>query len=211
MITCARISQAHGEVRNAAIAVAADGARATVAAAAAEAGEPEDNGDVVLHRLGAGEGDAKAVSAAAAAASSAAAAGAPGAPGARVVDVATAGTEARLGQVFLNLIVNAAHSIREGDAEHNRITGATSVDRSCLVLVEFRDTGSGIAPESLPRIFDAFYTTKPVGVGTGLGLSICHRIVSSLGGELEVVSMGFETRGIPVKTAVGAPSWFTAA
>jgi len=56
------------------------------------------------------------------------------------------------------------------------------------VVIEVRDTGSGIAPEHLGRIFDAFFTTKPVGVGTGLGLSICHRIVRSLGGELEVES-----------------------
>jgi signal transduction histidine kinase len=97
--------------------------------------------------------------------------------------------DARLGQVFLNLIVNAAQAIREGQAEQNLIRVATTVDEaSGRVVVEIRDTGCGIPPESLPRIFDAFFTTKPVGVGTGLGLSICHRIVTGLGGDIQVDS-----------------------
>jgi signal transduction histidine kinase len=96
--------------------------------------------------------------------------------------------EARLGQVFLNLVVNAAQSIVEGDADHNQIRVSTRLNGPGMVVVEIADTGSGIAPKHLTRIFDAFFTTKPVGVGTGLGLSICHRIVRSLGGELEVDS-----------------------
>jgi signal transduction histidine kinase len=96
--------------------------------------------------------------------------------------------EARLGQVFLNLVVNAAQAIGEGDAEHNAVRISTHQNAGGMVVVEVRDTGGGIAPEHLNRIFDAFFTTKPVGVGTGLGLSICHRIVRSLGGELEVES-----------------------
>lgn len=98
------------------------------------------------------------------------------------------GNEARLGQVFLNLVVNAAQAIAPGRAEHNQIRISTRVNAAGLVVVEVCDTGDGIAPEHLARIFDAFFTTKPVGVGTGLGLSICHRIVRSLGGELEVDS-----------------------
>ena len=96
--------------------------------------------------------------------------------------------EARLGQVFLNLIVNAAQAIREGDADHNQILVVTRQDRDGSVVTEIRDSGTGIPAENLTRIFDAFFTTKPVGVGTGLGLSICHRIVSGLGGTLEVES-----------------------
>jgi signal transduction histidine kinase len=96
--------------------------------------------------------------------------------------------EARLGQVFLNLIVNAAQAIREGDADHNQIRVSTRQDRDGNVVTEIGDSGTGIPAENLTRIFDAFFTTKPVGVGTGLGLSICHRIVSGLGGSLEVES-----------------------
>jgi signal transduction histidine kinase len=95
--------------------------------------------------------------------------------------------EARLGQVFLNLIVNAAHAIPEGKAEANAITVATR-RLADMIAVEISDTGSGIPPEVLPRIFDIFFTTKPIGVGTGLGLAICHRIVSALNGRIEVDS-----------------------
>ena len=95
--------------------------------------------------------------------------------------------EARLGQVFLNLIVNAAQAIVEGRAEHNQICVVTRVDGDDVV-VEVSDTGSGIPPEILARVFDAFFTTKKVGFGTGLGLAICQRIVTNLGGALTVRS-----------------------
>jgi signal transduction histidine kinase len=95
--------------------------------------------------------------------------------------------EARLGQVFLNLLVNAAHAIAEGHPERNAITLTTSSAEE-IVTVEISDTGSGIPPEVLPRIFDVFFTTKPVGIGTGLGLSICHQILTALGGRIEVTS-----------------------
>jgi len=96
--------------------------------------------------------------------------------------------EASLGQVFLNLIINAAHSIPEGDAEGNRIEIRTYTDDEGQAIVEVSDSGGGIAPEHLGRIFDPFFTTKPLGVGTGLGLSICQRLVSALGGTITVES-----------------------
>jgi CheY-like chemotaxis protein len=95
--------------------------------------------------------------------------------------------EARLGQVFLNLIVNAAHAIPEGKTDANAIT-ITTRRAGDTVAVEVADTGNGIPPEVLPRIFDVFFTTKPIGVGTGLGLSICHRIVAALNGRIDVDS-----------------------
>jgi PAS domain S-box-containing protein len=95
--------------------------------------------------------------------------------------------EARLSQVFLNLLVNAAQSLQEGRAEHNEIRVATRVDGE-RVIVEVSDTGAGIPPEIIGRIFDAFFTTKAVGVGTGLGLAICQRIVTDMNGELTVES-----------------------
>lgn len=98
------------------------------------------------------------------------------------------GNEARLGQVFLNLVVNAAQAIPEGRASENRITLSIRGGENKRVLVEVSDTGNGMAPEVASRVFDPFFTTKPEGVGTGLGLAICHRIVLSLGGDISVVS-----------------------
>jgi PAS domain S-box-containing protein len=98
------------------------------------------------------------------------------------------GDEARLGQVFLNLLINAAHAIPEGDPTHHEIRVTTRDLSGEKVIVEVHDTGSGIQPEMIERIFEPFVTTKPIGEGTGLGLSICHGIVTSLGGEISVVS-----------------------
>jgi two-component system cell cycle sensor histidine kinase/response regulator CckA len=98
-----------------------------------------------------------------------------------------AGNEARLGQVFLNLIVNAAHAVEEGRAEDNEISVSTRLEGG-RVVVEVSDTGVGIPPEIIHRIFDAFFTTKEVGIGTGLGLAICQRIVADMDGELTVES-----------------------
>ena len=105
--------------------------------------------------------------------------------------------EDRLVQVFLNLLLNAAHAIEEGHADQNEIRLRTRESGERLVI-EVQDTGAGIPPEALGRIFDPFYTTKPVGVGTGLGLSICHTIVSGMGGAIEVDSA--VGRGTTVKT-----------
>jgi len=99
-----------------------------------------------------------------------------------------AASEHRLGQVLLNLLVNAAQAIPEGNSAANVVRAATSTAPDGRAVVAISDTGVGIAPEVLPRIFDPFFTTKPVGVGTGLGLSICHGIVAQLGGEISVES-----------------------
>jgi signal transduction histidine kinase len=92
-----------------------------------------------------------------------------------------------LGQVVLNLVLNAAQAIPEGDPEHNRIELAleTTGDR---VRLRVRDTGSGIAEEVLPFIFDPFFTTKEAGQGTGLGLAVSERIVREHGGRIRVQS-----------------------
>jgi len=97
--------------------------------------------------------------------------------------------EPKLGQVFLNLLVNAAQAIPEGAADRNHITVATRHDPALRsVIIEIRDSGTGMAPDVLRKLFTPFFTTKPVGEGTGLGLPICQRIVSSLGGEIAVES-----------------------
>ena len=99
------------------------------------------------------------------------------------------GEETRLGQVLVNLLINAAHAIAPGNTEANAVTVATRADAGGGVVIEVTDTGSGIVPEILSRIFLPFFTTKAVGVGTGLGLAICHGIVASMGGELGVESV----------------------
>jgi PAS domain S-box-containing protein len=93
--------------------------------------------------------------------------------------------ESRLGQVLLNLIINAAQAIPGGAVGRNfvRIVTRAYPDKG-RVLIEVSDSGSGIEPEVQKRMFDAFFSTKPVGVGTGLGLSISEGIVRSLGGEI---------------------------
>jgi signal transduction histidine kinase/CheY-like chemotaxis protein len=95
--------------------------------------------------------------------------------------------EARLGQVFLNLVVNAAQALREEDGPRNEVRIATALEGN-QVVVSVADNGVGIPAEHLPRLFDPFFTTKPAGKGTGLGLSICHAIVSGLGGRIAVAS-----------------------
>jgi two-component system, cell cycle sensor histidine kinase and response regulator CckA len=94
---------------------------------------------------------------------------------------------ARLGQVFLNLILNAAQALDEAEAKRNVVT-VRSFDEGAEVVVEISDNGPGIAAEILPRIFESFFTTKPRGMGTGLGLPISLGIVRTLGGEIIVDS-----------------------
>ncbi|CAM4376044.1 MULTISPECIES: ATP-binding protein [Myxococcus] len=97
------------------------------------------------------------------------------------------GNEGRFGQVFLNLLINAAQAIPMGQTEQHevRLSLRSAGDR---VIIEVRDTGVGMPPEVRARIFDPFFTTKPVGEGTGLGLSICHGIVTGFGGDISVES-----------------------
>ncbi len=90
----------------------------------------------------------------------------------------------QLNQVFMNLLVNAAHAI-EGQGE---ITVATERVGDDAVRVSISDTGKGIAPELRERIFDPFFTTKPVGKGTGLGLALVRDIVHRHGGDIAVDS-----------------------
>jgi two-component system NtrC family sensor kinase len=97
------------------------------------------------------------------------------------------GSEARLGQVFLNLLINAVQAIPEGAPDKNRVEVRLRLDGG-MVVTEIQDTGTGIPPEIRGRIFEPFFSTKPRGVGTGLGLSICHDIITRLGGDISVES-----------------------
>ena len=89
----------------------------------------------------------------------------------------------RMKQVFLNIINNAGYAMKDGGT----LTVRTSASEDTAV-VEFTDTGVGIAPEHLDRIFDPFFTTKPAVSGTGLGLSVSLGIVQSHGGSIDVQS-----------------------
>ena len=108
--------------------------------------------------------------------------------------------EARLGQVFLNLLLNAVQSV---DQEASLVVRVVVRHRAPSVVVEVHDTGPGIPDDVRPHVFEPFFTTKPVGVGTGLGLSICHGIVRSLGGEI-----AFESEiGKGTMFRVTLPAW----
>jgi PAS domain S-box-containing protein len=96
-------------------------------------------------------------------------------------------SEGKLAQIFLNLLINAAHSIDEGNMERNEIRVRTSIDHG-QVLVEIGDTGRGIAPADSDRVYESFFTTKEAGSGSGLGLTICKGIVAEFGGEIGFTS-----------------------
>ncbi|MCX4241099.1 hybrid sensor histidine kinase/response regulator [Paraliomyxa miuraensis] len=100
---------------------------------------------------------------------------------------AVRGAPGRLTQVFLNLLVNAAHAIPEEAYGDQFIRVSTRAEKG-NVYIDISDTGSGIPDDIIDRIFDPFFTTKAQGMGTGLGLSICHGIVTGLGGEIKVQS-----------------------
>jgi signal transduction histidine kinase len=96
------------------------------------------------------------------------------------------GSPTALGQVTLNLLVNAIEALPEGSVARNAVTIRLRPEPG-QVRLDVEDTGTGIPPEVLPRIFDPFYTTKEDG-GTGLGLAISKRIVEEIGGTISVES-----------------------
>ena len=89
-----------------------------------------------------------------------------------------------LRQVFFNIFNNAFHAMSAGGALKIEISKTVRDDKN-FVVVEISDTGTGIAPDNLERIFEPFYTTKAIGEGTGLGLSVSRRIVEEHGGIIE--------------------------
>ncbi len=96
--------------------------------------------------------------------------------------------ESRLGQVFLNLLINASQAMPDREVSSNRITVRTGTDAKGWAVVEVADNGTGIEPERINRVFEPFFTTKAISEGTGLGLSICRNIVRDAGGTIEVES-----------------------
>jgi two-component system cell cycle sensor histidine kinase/response regulator CckA len=113
------------------------------------------------------------------------------------------GNPSRLGQVFLNLLLNAAQAIPEGHADRNEIRVRAYADAK-RVRIEITDTGCGIPASVIRRIFDPFFTTKAPGQGTGLGLAISHQIVSSMGGDITVTSRVGEGSTFSVSLPIAA-------
>jgi signal transduction histidine kinase len=96
--------------------------------------------------------------------------------------------ESRLGQVFLNLLINAAQAMPVREVRANRIAVRTYTDSEGWAVIEVVDNGTGIEPGRVSRVFEPFFTTKDVSEGTGLGLSICRNIVRDAGGSIQVQS-----------------------
>ena len=120
---------------------------------------------------------------------------------------------ARLAQVLINLLVNAAQAFATADPSSNRITLRTRIDHGAII--EVIDNGPGIPADVLPRIFDPFFTTKAPGTGAGLGLAISHGIVAALAGELTCESragagamfrVALPAAGAPVRKSEAMPA-----
>jgi signal transduction histidine kinase len=100
------------------------------------------------------------------------------------------GNPGRLSQVFFNLVINAVDAMNPAAKAQNTLRIRTRESDDGSVVVEVSDTGCGIPPESLPEIFEPFYTTKTAEQGAGLGLAICKHIVEQAGGSIRAHSDG---------------------
>jgi len=104
-------------------------------------------------------------------------------------DVYVRADHERIEQLFVNLLLNAAQAIPEGRASKNEVrVSVRELPGQSAAVVQIRDSGAGIPLEVQERIFQPFFTTKPIGQGTGLGLSVCRGIVTALGGEISFQS-----------------------
>jgi len=114
------------------------------------------------------------------------------------------GSESRLAQVFLNLIINAVQALPQQAHESSKVRLSTRHEEG-VVMVAVHDTGVGIPEEHLGRLFEPFFTTKPPGEGTGLGLSICQGIITAMGGRITVESQPGQGSTFRVFLPVGGP------
>ena len=104
-------------------------------------------------------------------------------------DIATMGNQNQVMQLFLNLVQNAFQAMPDGGNLTLRSFLRDDANGVPWAVLEIEDTGVGISPENLKRIFDPFFTSKGAGEGTGLGLSICYGIAEDMGGTIEVDSV----------------------
>ena len=98
------------------------------------------------------------------------------------------GNETQVGQIVLNLLLNAAQAIEPGRSAENEVHVETGFDDFGDVVILVRDTGCGMTEETRRRVFDPFFTTKRFGENSGLGLFICHNLVSAMGGDIHLES-----------------------
>lgn len=111
------------------------------------------------------------------------------------------GHTSELTQVFVHLLLNAAHAMDE--------RGTISISTTCDhpdVVVTITDTGRGIQPEHLGRVFDPFFTTRPPGQGTGMGLAVCHGIIARHGGSISLASAPGQGTSVFVRLPLMAPT-----
>ncbi|MFO0727642.1 MAG: ATP-binding protein [Myxococcota bacterium] len=111
------------------------------------------------------------------------------------------GNAGRLGQVFLNVLINAAQAIPEGSSDRHSVRVRCRTDSHGHANIEISDTGVGISPNVRAKIFDPFFTTKPRGIGTGLGLPISKKLLDAMGGTIEVES----EPGVGTKVRISLP------
>ncbi len=118
------------------------------------------------------------------------------------------GNRGHLAQVALNLLFNAARAMEIGEAAENRITVSTSFEPPGMVVLTVEDTGCGMPPEVVDRVFDPFFTTRSMTEGLGMGLAICHGIVAGMGGRIELESaLGRGTRVSVILPAAPVDQW----
>jgi two-component system, cell cycle sensor histidine kinase and response regulator CckA len=130
--------------------------------------------------------------------------------------------EGRLGQVFLNILLNAAYAMRDTERRTNVLTvtvepepdpaprlasasAAGGADPRAFIRIAIADTGVGMTSDVLRRIFDPFFTTKPQGAGSGLGLAVCQQLVADMGGDISVTSEPGAGSCFVVRVPVAAP------
>ena len=92
-------------------------------------------------------------------------------------------------QVFVNILLNAADAILETSKKEKKVIIKSELNSHDEVIITFKDNGTGIAEENIPKIFEPFFTTKKEGRGTGLGLWVSYGIVKSFHGEIKVSSI----------------------
>ncbi len=118
-------------------------------------------------------------------------------------------SEGKVGQVLLNLLLNAAQAMPGGNADRNEIRVTVEPAAEGWVRIEVADNGAGMAPDVLARAFEPFFTTRQESGATGLGLPICQTVIASLGGEITLDSeegVGTRARVVLPASAPMAPA-----